>query len=181
MSKRRTSFHLPEDTSESLRSILGRSWYDSSAGAVRAAVSAFEDLLVALNQGVRIVIRNTNGDEWPYSPHAPFRQIQIDAAPPKDLPTPKNVFLPELLTEKIESIRALSHLQMGSEIVRAAIFAFDDLTRIAGAGYDIVVQFPTGQERKYSPYAPLIAAPTKTGPSQPARKVRQKQLAGATP
>jgi hypothetical protein len=161
MGKKRTSFYFPEEAADRVIAIQRRSWLDSPAAVIRAAIGAFSDLVDVTLSGYKIFVRDPAGIEWTYCPHGPLNCPAFAA--PGDEPQgassaklPKNFVFSEEVTGRIESMRRRSHLQSNADVIRVALLAYDDLTRVVAAGGDILIRSRDGVERCYTPYAPLL-------------------------
>src|ERR1700684_102449 len=102
---KRTSFHFPEDATPHVFAIAGRTWLDGPASVIRAALSAYGDLVALTSAGYRVVVRTRDGQEKPYSPHCRFNgsgatNTQTEGGEDSDR-LPKNFFFPAEVTAKI--------------------------------------------------------------------------------
>ena len=158
---KRTAFYFPEEAAVRLQKIKKRARLDNSANVVRAALSAYDELLEVALAGCTIVVKDREGQEWPYSPYTRFsypglaRKTEPIAAISATEKSPKNFAFSEAAVATLESIRKRSYLESNADVIRAALAAYDELTTAFSAGDQIIIRDTEDNECTYTPYAPL--------------------------
>lgn len=160
---KRTTFYFPTKAATQLSSIMRRSRLENGADVVRAALSAYDELLEVTEAGRSIVVRDKAGQEWPYSPHFPCNypglalgELDTNVAAADEVKTPKNFVFSEEAAAKLDFIKSRSRFRSNADVIRAALGAYDELVRVIMAGDRIIIRDEIGNEQSYSPYAPLM-------------------------
>jgi len=158
--RKRTTFYFPAEAAKQLGQIKRRTRMESGAAVLRAALSAYAELLEVSQAGYQIAVRTKDGETYPFSPYEPFdypgltKARSEDAALPVDDKTPKNFVFPEAAAEKLTAIRRASYLESNADAIRAALASYDELTLVTRAGDRILIA-DGDEEVPYTPYAPL--------------------------
>jgi hypothetical protein len=159
--KKRTTFYFPAKAARRLGQIKRRSRMESGAAVLRAALSAYAELLDVTQAGYKIVVRTKDGQDYSFSPYEPFlypklEALRAEAEDGAEEKIPKNFVFPEAAAEKLASIRRASYLDSNADVIRAALASYDELTLVARAGDQILITDAAGEEQvAYTPYAPL--------------------------
>jgi Arc/MetJ-type ribon-helix-helix transcriptional regulator len=68
------TFFFSGEAAKSLASIRSRSYANSNSDAIRLALTAYKELVLADEAGCSIVVRDGKGGEVAYNPYRPFRR-----------------------------------------------------------------------------------------------------------
>lgn len=159
---KRTTFYFPAEAATQLHSIMRRSRLDNGADVIRAALSAYDELLEVTEARGSIAIQDRAGHEWLYSPHFPcsypgLSNIASEADSPNgEEKVPKNFVFSAEAAAKLDCIKSRSRFGSNADVIRAALDTYDELIRVVMAGDHIVVRDEAGNEQFYTPYAPLV-------------------------
>jgi hypothetical protein len=74
------AFFFSGEAAKSLASIRSRSYANSNADAIRLALTAYKELILADEAGCSIVVRDGKGGEAAYNPYRPFRRRTSEVA-----------------------------------------------------------------------------------------------------
>jgi hypothetical protein len=176
---KRTSFYFPPEAARWLRAIKCKCRLENSADVIRAALSAYDDLLRIDSDGYDVIVRDDEGKERTYSPYAPFEHPKLqfnkldEAGGGDNDKPPRNFVFSREASERLESIRRRSYLQSNAEVIRAALCAYNELLVIRSARYAMIIRDREGNEWHYSPHTPLSALnPIRKQPVDPTERLR---------
>ena len=177
--RKRTTFYFPAEAARRLGQIKRRSRLESSSAVLRAALSAYAELLEATQAGYQIVVRRQDGSDFPFSPYETFNypelaEMRAEDEGGVDEKIPKNFVFPEAAAEKLNAIRRSSYLDSNADAIRAALASYDELTLVARAGAQILLT-DGAEEVSYTPYAPMPRARLRRLPAPETEAVPQRR------
>lgn len=155
--------------------VIANTHFKTMPDALRAAVTVFVDLLSAEDQHMQIVLRDTAGDEWAYSPHKPGRATALPTTSQRDALVLRpdyseagdklssvNRFTVGFEVPALEAINSVienTHFKTMPDVLRAAVVVFVDLLHSEDKHMQIILRDAGGDEWKYSPHKPGRATP----------------------
>lgn len=146
---RQTTFRFPPEASAALR-FTSRLAQLEKADTIRAGLQLYSDLLDLARSKFLVFVRNNDGERWPFSPYEPFDYPGLTSARQR-LGTARKaraadfVASPAAVTE-IDRIQTRGALTTRTDVVRAALAAYQSLLLVGVAGDQILVRSPSGNE-----------------------------------
>jgi hypothetical protein len=155
---RRTSFLFPTEAATALENIRARTYFDDDADVIRIALAVCDNILELAELHCSIAVRDTNGQEWPYSPYTRFEHPNLGeavrATPSTKKRPAKNFFFSGEAVERLDSIRARSEVRTNANVIRLALTIFNQLVQVHSAGHRIVVRTTDGEESFFNIFNP---------------------------
>jgi hypothetical protein len=154
--KARTTIQFPRDAAAALNSIRSRTRFNDATDVIRAALSAYDELLEMVDLGFKIFVDLKSGERLSYSPYAPFSYDGLMPFGAKEaVEAPRTFVFAADGIARFGSIRKRSFLTSNADVIRAALAAYDELLRVELTGDSIIMVRGEEREVSYSPNKPI--------------------------
>jgi hypothetical protein len=157
---RRTSFAFPKDATARLAAIRSKTYLENDADVIRLALSVLDSLLNLIGVGCKIVIHDSAGKNWPYSPfvRSPYPDLQsepsLDGRDGETRSVAKNFFFSGEAVDRLVAIREKTDFRTNADVIRLALVTLDHLLTVDMNGDEIIARDCEGQDCLFSIFDP---------------------------